>query len=173
MGLPHGTSIQIRRGALAAIVLACGIMPMCAVAQNESGGIDAGSCVLHDHIYTCDGAAFQPILAKAQTIAIDVHNADGVARSQLTALLTKKLGKTVAANGELADLIFLLIPTESGVVYGGGDAPLGTLRVYSVTPDGGRGHLLWAEAYSGAPDLPWPAVVHGLIAQFQAHFHIK
>jgi hypothetical protein len=146
---------------------------MSAAAQNESGGMDAGSCTLHDHVYTCDGSAFQPVLINVKTIAVDVHNADGVARNQLTALLTRKLGKTIAADAGQADLIFLLIPTESGVVYGREDAPLGTLRVYSVTQEGGRGHLLWAEAYSGAPDLPWPVVVRGLILQFEAHFHIK
>jgi hypothetical protein len=157
----------------AMLLLACVVLPTRAAAQNESGGTDAGSCVLHDHIYTCDGATFQPILAKAQTVAVNVHNADGVARNKLTALLTKKLGKMIAADGSQPDLIFLLIPTESGVVYGHEDAPLGTLRVYSVTPDGAPGHLLWAEAFAGSPDLPWPAVVHGLIAQFQSHFKIK
>ena len=54
-----------------------------------------------------------------------------------------------------------------------GGASLGTLRIYTVTPDGARGHLLWAETFSGERDLPWPAVVRGLILQFQSRFHIK
>jgi hypothetical protein len=156
-----------------AVTGAIGPAHMYAQAQNESGGTDAGSCVLNDHIYSCNSADFQPVLGKAQTVAVDVHNSDGVARSQLTALLTRKLGKTVASKGAQPDLIFLLIPTESGVVFGRADAPLGTLRVYSATPERSPGHLLWAEAYSGAPDLPWPAVVHRLIAQFQSHLRIQ
>jgi len=97
-----------------------------------------------------------------------------VARDQLTSLLTKKMGKTVAAEGSQSDLIFLLIPIDpSGVVNGIGDADLGTLRVYSPAADGSRGHLLWAETFSGPQDMVWPAVVHGLILQFQARFHIK
>jgi hypothetical protein len=156
------------------LLLAGCVWSMRAMAQNESGGTDAGSCTLHDHVYTCSGAAFQPVLANAKTVGIDVHNSDGIARGQLTALLTAKLRKTIAADGTPADLIFLLIPIDpSGVTYSTGDEPLGTLRVYSVTPDGGRGHLLWAESYSGAPDLPWPVVAHGLILQFQSHFHIR
>ena len=145
-----------------------------AVAQNESGGTDAGSCTLHDHVYRCSGAAFQPVLANAKVVGIDVHNSDGIARGQLTGLLRDKLGKTIASDGTPADLIFLLIPIDpSGVTYSTGNEPLGTLRVYSVTTDGGPGHLLWAESYSGVPDLPWPVVARGLILQFQAHFHIK
>jgi hypothetical protein len=158
---------------LAVATFVSSVSPVQVLGQNESGGTDAGGCTLNDHIYTCNSALFGPVLARAQTVAVDVHNSDGVARSQLTALLSKKLGKTIAAQGGNADLIFLLIPTESGVVYGREDAPLGTLRVYSVTADGGRGHLLWAEAYSGAPDLPWPMVVRRLILQFEAHFKIK
>jgi hypothetical protein len=50
-----------------------------ACAQNESLGQDAGHCTLKDHIYTCDGARFHEALLSAQTVAIDVHNWDGVA----------------------------------------------------------------------------------------------
>ncbi len=114
-----------------------------ATAQNESGGSDAGTCTLKDHIYTCNGAAFQAALLSSTTVGINVHNADGVARTQLTDMLTKKLGKSIA-NGTSADLIFLMMPIDpSGVMEGSGDSPLGTLRVYTVTPDGSRGHLLW------------------------------
>ena len=54
-----------------------------------------------------------------------------------------------------------------------GNVDVGTLRVYSANPDGTRAHLLWAEDFSGSEDMPWPTVVHGLILQFQSHFHIK
>jgi hypothetical protein len=143
-------------------------------AQNESLGQDAGGCTLKEHIYTCDGAKFHEALLSAQTVAIQVHNSDGVARGQLTDLVTKKLNKTVAPPGTQADLVFLMIPIDpSGVMDGSVAASLGTLRVYSSTPEGKPGHLLWAETYTGMPDLPWPAVVRGLIRQFQTHFQIK
>jgi hypothetical protein len=135
---------------------------------------DLGACTLRAHVYTCDGAVFQAALASAKTVAIEAHNSDGVARGQLTTLVTRKLDKSIAPAGTPADLIFLMIPIEpSGVVDGANDADLGTLRIYSSTPDGGRGHLLWAETFSGAQDLPWPSVVHGLILQFQTRFRIR
>jgi hypothetical protein len=143
-------------------------------AQGEVPGSDDGSCVLKNHIYTCDAAAFQKALASATTVVIETHNADGVARSQLSTLVTKKLGKTVSPAGSPADLDFLMVPTPlEGVVGSITDADLGTLRIYTSGPNGGRGHLLWAENFNGTQDLPWPAVVHGLIQQFQSRFHIK
>jgi hypothetical protein len=143
-------------------------------AQGDVGGGDDGTCVLKNHVYTCDGAAFQRALASATTVAIETHNADGVARSQLTNLVTRKLGKTVVPAGSSADLDFLMIPTPlEGVVGSITDADLGTLRIYTSGPNGGRGHLLWAETFNGTQDLPWPAVVHGLITQFQGRFKIK
>jgi hypothetical protein len=142
--------------------------------QGDFGGGDDGTCVLKDHVYTCDGAAFQKALAGANAVVIETHNADGVARSQLQNLITKKLGKTVVPAGSPADLDFLLIPTSpEGVLMGATDFDLGTLRVYTAGPTGTRGHLLWAEDLSGRQNLPWPAVVHGLILQFQSRFHIK
>jgi hypothetical protein len=155
------------------VILGVGLSSV-GLAQDESGGMDAGGCTLRDHVYICNSAAFLPKLAGAKTIAVDVHNADGVARRQLTDFLTRKLGKTIASGDTRADLIFLLIPIEpSGIAYSTGDSDLGTLRVYSVAPDGGRGHLLWAETYSGASDLPWPMVARALLLQFQGHFRIK
>jgi len=143
-------------------------------AQSDVGGGDDGTCVLKNHVYTCDGAAFQRALASATTVAIATHNADGVARSQLNDLVTRKLGKTVAPAGSPADLEFLLIPTPlEGVVSSVTDADLGTLRIYTSGHEGARRHLLWAETFNGTQDLPWPAVVHGLILQFQSRFKIK
>ena len=154
--------------------VAMGLWTVSACAQNESGGVDAGTCTLKEHVYTCDAAKFHKALLSAETVAIQAHNADGVARIRLTDLVTKKLDKSVAQPGTQADLIFLLIPIEpSGIVNGGENFDLGTLRIYSSTPDGRPGHLLWAETYTGLPDLPWPAVVSRLITQFQTHFHIK
>jgi hypothetical protein len=151
-----------------------GPLTISACAQNESGGVDAGACTLKEHIYTCDGAKFHQALESARTVAIQVHNSDGVARSQLTDMVTRKLNKTVAQPGTQADLVFMMIPIEtSGIVNGAVNSDLGTLRVYSSTTDGRPEHLLWAETYTGMPDLPWPAVVHRLITQFQSRFKIR
>jgi hypothetical protein len=177
---PHSSTVLQRRLApgllpvLLAILIA-GLSCPAARAQGDVGGGDAGACVLKNHVYTCDGAAFQKALANASTVKIETHNADGIARSQLTDFITRKLGKSIAPAGTQPDLDFLLIPIAEGgqVTYTSGSADLGTLRIYSVTPDGMRAHLLWAETYSGAEDLPWPSVVHSLILQFQSRFHIK
>jgi hypothetical protein len=151
----------------------CGLFATTAFAQGDDGVGDAGSCTLKNHVYTCNGAEFQAALQSAKTVAIEAHNADGVARNELTSFVTRKLGKTVTAEGSSADLIFLMIPIEPSGVISNADTDLGTLRIYSSTPDGARGRLLWAETLFGAQDLPWPMVVHGLISQFQSHFHIK
>jgi hypothetical protein len=175
-GCSAGGLSRIARGFLRVVAagVAIGAFAGPARAQNESLGQDAGGCTLKDHVYTCDGARFHQALLSAQTVAIDVHNSDGVARAQLTDLVTKKLNKTLAPAGTQADLVFLMVPIDpSGVMNGAVDSDLGTLRIYSSTTDGRPGHLLWAETYSGMPDLPWPAVVHSLIRQFQTHFQIK
>jgi hypothetical protein len=135
---------------------------------------DSSSCVLKDHIYTCDLAAFQKDLADAKTVTIETHSVDKLAEAQLNTLLTKKLGKSLLPDGSPADLIFLLIPLGiEGWDMSPGAVDVGTLRVYSATPQGARQHLLWAETFKGSEDLPWPIVVHSLIAQFQSRFHIK
>jgi hypothetical protein len=167
--LNAGSRIVVRFALLVVLVGAA----IVARAQGDIGGGDAGACTLKNYVYTCDGAVFQRALAHANAVAIETHNADGVARAQLKDLLTKKLGKTIAPAGSPADLDFLLIPTPLGGVNRETDADLGTLRVYTSGLDGARGHLLWAETFSGTQDLPWPAVVHGLILQFQSRFHIK
>jgi hypothetical protein len=168
------------RGALAGaigagviVALALGVGER-AAAQTESTETSAG-CVLKDHVYRCDGAAFQRALGAATNVSIATHNVDGVARRQLTELVTKKLGKTVAADGAAADLVFLMEPVgQEGVISdSAGGVDLGTLRIYSARVDGSRANLLWAETYTGPLGIPWPAVVHGLIVQFESRFHIK
>ena len=152
----------------------CLLSPAALRAQNEPDSKDTASCTLKDHVYRCDGAAFQAMLLRAKTVSVEAHNADGVARSQLMDLLTKKLNKSIATKGVPADLIFLMMPIDpSGIVNGAGNAELGTLRVYTAATDGTRGNLVWAETFSGTQDLPWPVVVRGLILEFQSHFHIK
>ena len=143
-------------------------------AQGSSEAGESTSCVLKNHIYTCDKAAFQTALTNAKTAAVETHSVDKLAQAQLNELLTKKLGKTLAPDGSPTDLIFLLIPVGvEGMSMSPGNVDVGTLRVYSANPDGTRAHLLWAEDFSGSEDMPWPTVVHGLILQFQSHFHIK
>ena len=161
----------LRTFAAAAILM---IPNVACLAQSKSGVDDLGTCTLRDHIYKCDGAAFQKALASANTIAVETHNADAFALSALRTFITGKLGKTVAEPGQPADLVFLMIPTPpEGIVDGSNDAVLGTLRIYTATSQGARGHLLWAETYSGQMDIPWPAVVRRLLLQLQGHLHLK
>src|ERR1700676_5126140 len=103
---------------MAAVMMGMWAGPACG--QSEPGGVDAGTCALKEHVYTCDAAKFHKELLSAQTVAVQAHNSDGVARVQLTDLVTKKLNKSIAQPGTQADLIFLLIPIEpSGIVNGG------------------------------------------------------
>lgn len=135
---------------------------------------DVPACTLDKHVYTCDGAAFQKRLAEAKTISLKTHSIDKYAQAQLKTLITKKLGKTLVAEGSPADLVFLLLPLGvDGMSINSGAVDLGTLRIYTANPDNTRGNILWAEVYTGREDLPWPATVNGLILQFQTHFKIK
>jgi hypothetical protein len=153
---------------LAAFILTS--LPPAARAQNEE---ESTGCKLKNHIYTCDGAVFQKALAGARSVGIETHNVDGVAQQQLKILIAK-LGKSIAPDGSQPDLIFLIVPTApGGVMTGPEQADLGTLRIYSATPDGARGHLLWAETVTSDENLPWPVVVRRLILQFESHFKIK
>lgn len=143
------------------------------VAQTQTATAKAVGCSLHGHVYTCDGDVFQTALSSARTVAIETHNVDGIARDQLTRLVTVKLGKAIASQDNPPQLIFLMIPIvdEGGITRDTGNLDLGTLRIYAAAPDGSRGSLLWAENFS-SEYMPWPAVVHGLILQFESHFHI-
>ena len=164
---------------IAAATLLLGLSLVQAHGQSQVNTEDLGGCTLKNSVYTCDGAAFQKALGAASSVRIETHNIDGVARDQLTTLITKKLSKTVAAPGTPADLSFLMQPLDDQGTFWqaindtASGLPLGTLRIYTVAPNGSRGHLLWAETFNGNSNTPWPIVVRGLIAQFQSRFHIK
>jgi hypothetical protein len=155
------------------LLLPIGLSGTSAAAQGNSA-TEGQACTLEKHVYTCDGPAFQKQLANAKSVSIETHSIDKYAQGQLKNLITRKLGKTLVAEGSPADLIFLLIPLGvDGMSITSGDVELGTLRIYSANSDNTRGNILWAEVYTGREDLPWPATVNGLIQQFQSHFHIK
>jgi hypothetical protein len=145
-----------------------------AQAQTATETTASAACVLKNQVYTCDSAAFQTALTAAKTASIETHSVDKLAQAQLKDLLAKKLAKTIVPDGSPSDLVFLLIPVApGGMNLSTGEVPLGTLQVYAGHPDGSRGGLLWSESFSGQEDMPWPAVVHSLIARFQTRFHIK
>lgn len=129
---------------------------------------DAG-CVQAKGSYTCNWSSFQLALERAHTVGVETGPMDRPTTHQLGQLVDE-LGKTRASEGQPADLTLLLIPIEpTGVNLGPGDHDLATLRVYAPNESSSRGTLLWAETYRGQGDRPWPAQVHALIAQFEAH----
>ena len=129
------------------------------------------SCTLQNHVYHCDAAAFATALASARSASVEAQNVDAYARDQLKRMLGGKYRKQVLEQGGSPDLIFLIIPVGvDGINISPGEPTLGTLRVYSATREGTRGHLVWAETYNGPQDLPWQAVVRALILQFQKRF---
>lgn len=153
------------------LLLGAAILACCPTIRAQG---TPAACSLQDHVYTCDAAAFHKALVAAKTVSIETHSVDRLAAAQLKSLLLKHLDKSVVPEGSPADLIFLLIPIDSdGVHVGSAASDLGTLRIYSATPDGARQALLWAETYTGQPDIPWPAVVNALIAQFRKRFSIR
>lgn len=140
-------------------------------AQTEHLG---SSCTLRNYVYTCDSAAFAKILASAKNATVETQNVDAFARQQLKKMLATRYSKQVVEPDGAPELIFLIIPVGvDGINIDPGSPVLGTLRVYSATPQGARDHLVWAETYTGSQDLPWPAVVNSLISQFQKHFPAK
>lgn len=167
-----GPSRSFRKIAMSVSVVFAILSATSNLAQRDAG--EPAGCALKEHVYSCNGAAFQRTLNQANVVGIETHNVDGIARNQLTNLLTKKLGKTIASKDNPPALIFLLIPVgdEGGITRDTDKTDLGTLRIYSVDSSGARKDLVWAETYSG-PYVPWPAVIHGLILQFQSHFHIQ
>lgn len=158
-----------------ALALSAGASSFAAFAQGGIGEGDAGACTLNKHVYTCDGAAFQKALAGATTVSLETHNADGIARNALKNLVANKLHKTIAPDRTPADLVFLLEPIdETGQFETDSSlADLGTLRIYSATPEGRPEHLLWAETYTGERDMPWPVVARSVVAKFEKRFQIR
>jgi hypothetical protein len=145
------------------------------LAQTAATENLGSSCTLQDHVYHCDSAVFTKALAAAKSATVETQNVDAYARDQLKKMIAGKYGKQVVEQGAGSpDLIFLIIPVGvDGINISPGAPTLGSLRVYSAKPEGGRDHLLWAETYNGPQDLPWPAVVRSLILQFQKHFPAK
>jgi len=143
-------------------------------AQNAQTERTDSSCTLKNYVYTCDSATFTKAWTSAKNVSVETQNVDAYARDQLKKMLTTKYGRQVVDAEGMPTLIFLIIPVGvDGVNITPGAPTLGSLRVYSATPEGGRDHLVWAETYSGSQDLPWPAVVNSLITQFEKHFPAK
>ena len=156
------------------LLLSIILLPKLCRAQTTALSESLGSCTLTNHVYHCDSVTFAKTLIAAKTATIEGQNVDTYARDQLKNMLVKKYGKQVVEQGGSPELIFLIVPVGvDGINISPGEPTLGTLRVYSATPEGGRGHLVWAETYSGPQDLPWLAVVRALIMQFQKHFPAK
>jgi len=148
--------------------------PVIGLAQTAATEDLGSSCTLQNHVYHCDSAAFAKALASATSAAVEAQNVDAYARDQLKKMIAGKYGKQVVEQGGSPDLIFLIIPVGvDGINISPGEPTLGSLRVYSARPEGGRDHLLWAETYNGPQDLPWQAVVRALILQFQRRFPAK
>jgi hypothetical protein len=146
-------------------VLCC--LAMVPVAMWGQDGSPSAGCALVKDVYHCDRALFRAALAQAKTVAVESVPANKMAVGQVTQLVGS-LGKTVAGAEVPADLTFSLLKRDlDGVMIGPAGAELATLRVYGPSKSGQRGDLVWAEIYTGQPDMMWPSVVHALIEQFK------
>lgn len=131
------------------------------------------ACKVANNLYTCNTGTFQQVLAQAKTAAIQTGPVDPAAQNQLKKLFSA-LGLAEPAGGEPADLTFLLVPVDpQGVAYNTGDTQIAALHIFAHGSGPGRGDLVWAENFTGSPDLPWPIVVNRLVLQFRSRFHIK
>jgi hypothetical protein len=124
-------------------------------------------CVLEKQVYTCNRVEFVAAWRSAGTIAIEGSPRDKMAAAQLREMLGK-MGKTMGEPGNLT--VMVVARDTAGVFVGPAGVELGSLRVYAPGPDGKRGNLVWAETYTGQPDMSWPAVVHALVSQFEGKF---
>lgn len=107
-------------------------------------------------------------LDRAHTVAIETGHMDRAAAHELRHLVTN-MGKLPEPAGSLADLTLRLEPTPpTGIDIGPADHDLATLRIFAPGTTG-TPVLLWVETLRGQGDRPWPAQVHALIEQFQAH----
>jgi hypothetical protein len=143
------------------IVLAMALGAGVASAQVREG------CVLNKGVYTCNRTEFVAAWKSAATVRVEAGPRDRMAAAQLREMAAE-MGKAVAETGELTVLV---VPRdEDGVEVGPAGIELGSIQVYATGADGKRGNLLWAETYTGQPDMSWPAVVHALVAQFEGKF---
>lgn len=151
--------IEIMSRAMLAAALAIGTMA--ASAQVTEG------CALNKGIYTCNSVEFAASWKAASTVTIEASPRQKMAAAQLREMLIK-MGKKP---GETGDLTVLITQRDGeGVEVGPAGIELGSLRVYAQGPEGKRGNLIWAETYTGQPDMSWPAVVHALVTQFEDKF---
>jgi hypothetical protein len=147
-------------------------LAMAAQAPTETTSLAPG-CKVANNLYTCNTESFQQTLAKAKTAAIQTGPVDPAAQAQLKKLFVA-LGLTAPAEGQPADLTFLLVPVDAqSVAYNTGDTAVGALHIFAHGSGPGRGDLVWAENFTGSQDLPWPIVVNRLVLQFRSRFHIK
>ena len=143
------------------------VMSMALVGGVASAQTEPGGCTLEKQVYTCNWQTFRGRLDAAQTVAIETDRMDRFAQGQLRKLAAE-MGKSVAHEGQPADLTILLIPVEpTGIHVGPSGEPLATLRIYAPGPGRTRDTLLWAETYTGQPDRPWAATVNAVIEQFK------
>ena len=125
----------------------------------------AAGCTLVKGYYHCDQAAFLSALKAARTAAVQSPYMDRAGANALGSL-ARALGKTETS--EPADLVFVLSrPEPDAIFYGPRGRELAFLNIYGRGPLGERGSLIWNESFYGQEDMPWPIVVHQLVAQFK------
>lgn len=130
---------------------------------------NVAACAPEKEGYTCSRAAFHRVWRHTQTVQVETNSRDRVARSQVEEYLGQA-GKTVAASGAPADVLFVFKPVQSqGVNIGPTGEDLAVLSVYLIT-DGQRGALVWSQTLRGQPDMRWPEVVHAALEDFRAEF---
>jgi hypothetical protein len=125
-------------------------------------------CTKVKNQYTCDKAQLTELLKDAKFIAVESQPLNKVSETAL-AHLVQDLGKSVQPDSP--DLTFTLSPADPDSIYiGPNDRELATLRVYSRSPKGHHGQLIWVESFIGQPDMQWLMVVRGTIQQFKSKF---
>ena len=147
-------------------LLAAGLMvgTGTATAQANEG------CVLHQQTYTCNQVEFATEWNSAGTVTVEASPRDKIAAAQLREMVAR-MGKTAGPAGDLT--IMVVQRDTTGLYVGPAGIELGSIRVYAPGTEGKRGNLVWAEIYTGQPDMSWPAVVHALVMQFEGKFGKK
>jgi hypothetical protein len=143
------------------IVLLPGVSSL--MAQKNPPTVD---CSIDGKQLTCNRTEMQKRFAEAHTILLESQPRDSVADAQLAAF-AKSLTKQVVS-AQPADITVRLVrPDRTGVVFGSKDVDIASLRIFSTKKGTENSNLLWVENYRGQEDMPWLAVVHMLMAQFQ------